>query len=309
MQSRSGSMLNSPLFMIDPVPNQSDSTSEVQRFIFKGDGIDSTKPIESKTGAYEKVGGIDDLYNVNTPTGAFQLSRSELKKTLLELKQFAKVSVRNLDTVRTESFRVIVEALRLLFGSQALYDLVLTDIRDIFADVTDIKPGTVAAYFIGCFSDDKFPGPMGCSPKCAASLPPVDGTPGYNNCDDLVLIFSEGIFSSLNDKRSKHVHIYIDGIDFKGFTPDNIKQLQEAEIEQASLIFGNPDGSYREVTSPLAIDKLPVQGATVVPVETTTTQSTSTTTDNTAGIIFAVILTIIIILLLYVLYRAYGPVM
>jgi hypothetical protein len=290
--------------MIDPAPveQRPEPTSEIQRFFFKG---------ETKNDTYEKIGGSDDLYNVKTPTGAFQLSRASLKETLLELKQHAKVSVLHLDPVQTESFRVIVEALRLLFGSQALYDLVLADIRDIFSDITDIKPGTVAAYFIGCFSDDKFPGPAGCSPKCAASLPPAEGTPGYTTCDDLVLIYADGTFNSLNDKRSKHVHIYIDAPEFKGFTSENIKQLRDAEIETASLIFGNPDGSYREVTSPLALDMLPIQAQAqtqTVQTSSTPTSTSTTTTDNTTGIIFAVVLAIVIIVLLFVLYRAYGPV-
>jgi hypothetical protein len=127
----------------------------------------------------------------------------------------------------------------------------------------------------------------------------------------LVLIYADGTFNSLNDKRSKHVHIYIDAPEFKGFTSENIKQLRDAEIETASLIFGNPDGSYREVTSPLALDMLPIQAQAqtqTVQTSSTPTSTSTTTTDNTTGIIFAVVLAIVIIVLLFVLYRAYGPV-
>lgn len=315
MSQRLGSNINSPLFMADPVPvrrngNQNASYNTDQSFFVKGEEIQN-----GHTGSYEHVGGEEDIFIINGQGGSFQLHRKTLKDTLSDLKTQANVSVRQLSPEHTESFRSIVEALRLLYGSQALYDLVLTDIRAVFSDIKDVKPGTVAAFFIGCFNDDKFPGPMGCSPKCAASLPPAEGTPGYTNCDDLVLIYSEGLFSSLNEKRSSHSYIYIGDADFSGFTVENIRQLREAGIENSSLIFGNQDGSYREVTSALTLDQLPRK----LESETSKLQSSATNnqpapnnTENSnttsgAGIVFAIIIIVIIILLLVVLYRAYNP--
>lgn len=298
MSQRLGSNINSPLFMSDPVPIRTNGTQSInnnnsdQSFLIKGD--------DSRSSSYHNGSSNDDVLIINSQGGSFQLHRQTLKETLNDLKSQANVSVKNLSPENTESFKSIVEALRLLYGSQALYDLVLNDIRDVFADIKDIKPGTVAAFFIGCFNDDKFPGPMGCSPKCAASLPPSEGTPGYNNCDDLVLIYSEGMFSSLNEKRSTHSYIYIEDYNFSGFTTDNLRQLREAGIENASLVYGNSDGSYREVTSPLTIDQLPAKS-----VQTTqNVTETSTTSNSGAAIAFAIILIAIIILLLVVLYRS-----
>ena len=165
MSQRLGSNINSPLFMADPVPvrhngNQTSSHNNDQSIFVKGDD-----PKENSNGTYEHIGGDEDVFIVNSQGGSFQLHRNTLKEALIELKTQANVSIRQLSPTNTESFRSIVEALRLLYGSQALYDLVLTDIRAVFSDVKDIKPGTVAAFFIGCFNDDKYPGPMGCSPK------------------------------------------------------------------------------------------------------------------------------------------------
>lgn len=301
MSQRLGSNINSPLFMADPVPvrggQQTNTTSNPdQSFFVKGeDG--------KNKGSYEHVGGDDDVFIINGQGGSFQLHRNTLKETLEDLKTQAHVSVRHLSPNHTESFRSIVEALRLLYGSQALYDLVLADIRGVFNDVRDVKPGTVAAFFVGCFSDDKFPGPMGCSPKCAASLPPSEGTPGYANCDDLVLIYSEGLFSSLNEKRSSHAYIYISDPDFAGFTADNLRQLRAADIENVSLVFGNADGSYREVTSALPIDQLPKKAGEENALAVSQSEGDSGSNNAGVGIALAIIIIIIIVLLFIVLFR------
>lgn len=304
--SRLGSNINSSLFMSDPVPVRNNGSQNISHFTDQSYFVKGDNNKDDTVSSYEHVGGEEDVFIINSEGGSFQLHRKTLKEILSELKPHANVSVRQLNPEHTESFRSIVEALRLLYGSQALYDLVLTDIRNVFSDIKDVKPGTVAAFFIGCFNDDKFPGPMGCSPKCAASLPPSEGTPGYANCEDLVLIYTEGLFSSLNVKRSSHAYIYIEDNNFSGFTNENILQLKDAGIENASLVFGNQDGSYREITSALPIDQLPHK------VETSSVQSTNVTTEqneptsNGAGIVFAIIIIVIIILLFVILYRAYN---
>jgi hypothetical protein len=307
MSLKFGSNINSPLFMSDPVPvrnskNQNGLATADQSFFVKGD-----EPAKQESDSYEHLGGEDDVFLINSQGGSFQLHRNTLKETLRELKTQSHVSIRNLSADHTEAFRSVIEALRLLYGSQALYDIVLSDIRAIFSDVKDIKPGTVAASFVGCFNDDKFPGPMGCSPKCAAALPPTEGTPGYYNCEDLVLIYSGGLFSSLNDKLSTHAYIYIGEDDFKGFSQENIRQLREAGIENASLVFGNQDGSYREITGVLTLDQLPAKDSVELTANETQSPTANETSSNTTGaIVIGVIIIVIVLLLLVILYRTYA---
>lgn len=291
MSVSSGSSLSSSFFLNDSL--KVNTKDQEPSYLIKGDEIPNPKQ-----DSYEHIGGDDDIFLINGPSESFQLHRKTLKDALLELKNYSHQPLRNLDSRNTESFRSIVEALRLLYGSQALYDIILSDIRSIFGDIKDIKPGTVAAFFIGCFNDDKFPGPMGCSPKCAASLPPTEGTPGYANCDDLVLIYN-GLFSSLNEKRSSHAYIYIETKDFTNFTPENINQLKDAAISHATLIFGNEDGSYSEVTSSLPVDQLPVS---ITPSPQVTTSS-STTTSSSANLIFFILLVAVIVISLVVLFK------
>jgi hypothetical protein len=309
MSQRLGSNINSPLFMTDPVPVRNNGIQNIshnsdQSFFVKGDEIK-----EDTSGTYEHVGGDDDIYIINNQGNRFKFHRNPLKDTLEELKTQLNVQVRHLSIDHTELFKTIVDALRLLYSNHTMYNLVLNDIHTAFSDVKDIKPGTVAAFFIGCFNDDKFPGPLGCSPKCASSLPPIEGTSGYQNCDDIVLIYSEGLFSSLNEKRSDHAYIYIEDVDFSGFYTENIQQLREAGIENATLIFGNQDGSYREITGTLLIDQLPCKtedNNTVGQSIKTNVQVTNDndTNSNSAGMVFIIIIIIIIILLLIVLYRS-----
>lgn len=306
MSHRLGSNINSPLFMTDPVPGRRpenhtgfNNNHSLDSFYVKGE---ETK--ETTADSYEHLGGKEDVFIINSQGGAFQLHRNTLKQTLSELKTQAGVSIRQLTPEHTEAFRGVMEALRLLYGSQALYDLVLTDIRNVFNDVSEIKPGTVAAFFIGCFNDDKFPGPMGCSPKCAASLPPTEGTPGYVNCDDLVLIYSGGLFSSLNEKSSSHAYIYIGDVDFQGFTSENLRELRNAGIENASLVFGNQDGTYREVSSSLPVDQLPITRENPVQASLQSSiQSSEDTNNNGAGLVVFIIILVIVVLLAVMLYR------
>jgi len=306
MSSRSETKINSELFMSDPVPirshiSKSLSNNKEQGFFVKGD--------EGKEMGYEHIGGDEDIFIIKGQGDSFQLHRKVLKDTLVSLKSQAHVSIRQLNPQNTEYFKSVVEALRLLYGSPALYDLVLLDIRSVFGDIQNVKPGELGAFFIGCFSESNFNGPQGCNPTCVSSIVPTDGTPGYSVCEDLVLIYSDGSFSSLNERQSKHAYVYISEDNFQGFSNANIEQLKEAGLVSISLIFGNPDGSYKEMGSPLTLNQLPKSNGSVGPMQVSqqTTTDTTDTSDSGAGIVIAVIIIIMIILLLIFLYRGYKP--
>lgn len=271
-----------------------------QTFLLKGHDSDSSV-------------SSDDIVVVNNEGGSFQLHRRTLRETLEELKKYSGSYIKNLAHDQTESFKSVVEALRLLHGSQALYDIVLTDIRSVFGDVKTIIPGTVAAFFIGCFNDDKFNGPLGCSPKCAASLPPTENTPGYSNCENLVLLYINGEFSSLNEKESSFAYIHVLSSQFSGFSKENIDQLSQAGIQTAAIVYGNDDGTYQEITNPVTLDQLPQRAdtpiskmqANAVTASPESSSASSSSSTNVAAIVFIVVIILIIILLLVILYRSY----
>jgi hypothetical protein len=292
MSSRLNRGISNSLFNKPPVPIKKGITenNKSPQFLVKGTNDKIT---------YETDTNNDDIFLIKSGEGSFKLNRGTLKENLLELKKFSNVQVKELGPKQTELFKSIVEALKYLYKSKDLYVLVLKDIHNVFSDVKDIKPGSVAAFYLGCFSDDeKFMDSMGCNPKCTSSLPPPEGTPGYYACDDLVLIYKDGLFHSLNDKTSKHVYIYMGEDEFEGFTEENVKQLKDGKIEKASLIYGNPDGSYKEVTSAVLVDDLPM--------ENSDNSNNDTESNNGAGIVLIIVLIAIIILLIVLFYRYYN---
>lgn len=240
-------------------------------------------------------GSDQDVLEVKNDGGSFQLHRDTLKQTLSELKKFANIQVKNLDEEHTAAFRNVVEAVRLLYSSQAIYDLVLKDIHAVFSDVKNVNPGSVAAFFVGCFTDDKFTGPLGCSPKCASSLPPTEGTPGYASCEDLVLVYSGDVFQSLNEKRSVHCYVYVEDPNFKEFTPENVKQLKDSGIQNVTLILSAADGSYREIKEKLPVDSVPLKAKEEI--------NTKQSSVNVGGVIFSILILVLVVLLIIFLLR------
>lgn len=291
--------ISSEFFMSDPT--------------ISGQSERSVKDKPTKPAIFSK--GVDDeeepLYVHDTGHNKYQIHRDVLKETLTNLKPHSHVFISDLPDTHKSSLDEVIKALKILYKSPAVYDLVLKDIRDIFADVQNPPPATVGSFFLGCTGEDNFPGPLGCSPKCAASLPPTHGTPGYDTCDDLVLVYTkDGKFGSLNENKSEHAYIYIDNDGFNAFTPANIQQLRQHGVKTVSIVYGGADGSYREVTTPTALDQLPVNQKLQPQQSVQTKQddnNTSTSTSNAAGVVILIIVIIIIILLLVALgSRYYG---
>ena len=232
--------------------------------------------------------GISDSLLVDE-NKAVEVNRATLRKALHDLFPVSNTAVQDLSPHDTEIFRSVVETLRLLFHSPALYDMLLKDVREVFTQ-DQVRPGTVGAFFRGCFIDNDFNGPLGCSPKCADSLPPPEGIPGHQQSDDLVLIYREGDFHSLNERVSLHCYVYLEDATFNHFTAANIAKLHDAGIEQATIIYGNSDGSYQRVVGPLALDALPVAPSTA-------TEDNYNGALTVIGISVAVLVIIVLIML------------
>lgn len=290
--SRQRSKITSPLFKITGDANLS---SKTKSFFIKGkDDI-----------TYQREGGKEDVFNIKTKEGNFKLSRKDLKDALENLKTQSNIPVKQLPENHKETYDNILDALKFLYGSPELYEMIMEDIKNIFRDVKKIIPGTVAAFFVGCSSDEKFSGPIGCDPRCAASLPPGESIPGYSNCDDLVLAYIKGTFSALNNKKSPHAYIYIGDVDFNGFPVEDIEKLKRERVENVTLIFAHEDSdkSYKEVSKVTHIDKLPVkqEGKST---QLGQTEDGNNSGDNGAGVAVVIIIVVVIIILLIILYQS-----
>jgi hypothetical protein len=311
MFRRTGSTISSPLFLSGTDSSKEGARSRSVESTFIPKGEESTFSISSfsvpstpHSSAPDPPDASAEELQFNTKDGPFKLNRDTLRATLNDLKAHGSTLISKLPKTQASIFKNIVDIMGVVYDTQGLYDIVLSDIRSVFTNTENVRPGTLEAFLIGCANDDKFTGPMGCNPKCAAGLPPPDGTPGYTQCEDMVLIYGDGNFSALNEQVSTHTYIYVDGPDFKGFSSENIRSLREANISQVTLLYGGPNGSYTEVTPKLSLEQLP-STSTVKSSDVNATQTNSTTV-NGAGVALVIILIIIIILLLIALWARYA---
>jgi len=257
------SLIDSSLYINDSYTSESHSPS-----------LNSTSEV-----TYEKLS--ENHYIIRTDEKSYELDRKDMINTLNKLHKHSHQLVAQLDKECRDLLTSTIEATRILYNSKALKNLVLDDIKSIYHDIKNPVPGTVGAFFIGCFNDDNFKGPIGCNPRCAASLF------GCHNeqieCADTVLIFSQGQFTKLNDKKSLHCIIYIEDHQFTDFANHHIHRLKQAGHQQMTLVYSHADGSYKHVTDRIDIGTI----------------TTSDDETSTVWMILIIILVIIGLLLLF----------
>lgn len=275
-----GTSINSSLFMSDPVTvritTNQERKNKNKKFFYKG---------------ADKNLGSNDVFIVKNQNGSFQFNRNTFRETVSDLKSQSNTPVRKLDSKHLEMLKNVLEALKIVNNSKEVYDLAIKDIQDIFSDVRDVKPGTVSSFFIGCFNtfSNSFPGPMGCNPRCAGSITPQ----GLAECDDLVLIYSEGTFNSLNNKTAEHAYIYIDDPKFQGFNQEEISKLRNSGVKNITLVF-NQNGAFN-LSNTISIDELSKK------IENTQTLDPR----SLSGMIFVFIIILVSVLVFLFIYRNY----
>jgi len=237
-----------------------------------------------KLPVYEKISETEDIYIIHTKDHSYELHRTRLIDTLKELHKYAHIQITQLDEKQSKLLASTIETTRLLYNTKALKDLVLKDIQHIYSHIKNPVPGTVASFFIGCFNLDEFTGPLGCNPRCAASLLKCEGV--SFECGDTILIFSNHDFTSVNKKMTTHAYIYIEDENFKEFSKHEYNRLNDAGIKSVTLIYGNADGSYREITNEIFLNH-------------------SNTTDAT-NIGWIILIIVIILLIIIALMFFYG---
>ena len=244
------------------------------------------KGMGNPTNEVSKTKDDDDNLQVNiSQTQNIIINRKNFSDSLKTLKEYANVNIQHLKEQIKNIFTSVVETINLVSTTTA-YKVILDDVKKIFSDIKDVVPGTVAAYFVGCYDDTLFDGPIGCNPKCAASIHPDES---QNLCDDLVVIYEENCFKNLNTKISENAYIYVNS-SFTKFLPENINQLNNIGIKYARIVYGDEKGSYKEVSALTPLSELPVESSTM------TTQSSSATNAQIAFIVILIILIILLIL-------------
>lgn len=269
----SRSLINTSLFM-----NPSNS------FTSSDETVSSDNEHEA---SYVKVSDEEDLYIIHTSDKKFYLYRQRLLNTVRELHAYANVQITQLEEEQTKLLESTIEATRILYNSNVLKKLILDDIQEIFKDVKNPTPGSVSAFFLACFNNDNFQGPLGCNPRCAASSLGCDTF----NCADTILVYSNRQFNALNDKQTSHAYIYIESDKFTAFQHKDVEQLKDAHISSVTLIYGNKNGTYREITYKMSLDQLPT--------------SNNTTTASSGTIVLIIIIMFIILALVFLYGNGY----
>jgi hypothetical protein len=261
--------------------------------------VDNEEIIFKGESSYDHIGGPNDVFMIKFDDNQYNLSRNALYESLEELNLLAEISVTDLTTDQKDCFRTVVNALKILKNSDELYGIIMLDINKIFNEIKVVKPGTVAAYFIGCKNSEEsgiFSDNLGCDPKCTSSLNDSDSS---LVCEDTVLIYSNGEFTSLNDSNSSNCYIYIGHDEDIDFSRKNVKELKNAGISTVVLVYGNSDGSYKEITNPLPLTQLSVHDNHNNTASENDTKTGTNKTGIAVGLGFATLALIILILILW----------
>lgn len=182
-----------------------------------------------------------------------------VRRDLTELKQYSNQLVRDLPVAPRQVHEKITRLVRTLVPEdlQEVHDI----FSEVFADVKELKPGTVGAYYAGCFHENStLPSdiPLSCSVTCAGQIPHPKHDEKWKMCDYRVfwLSFHEGRkrleMVSLNpdENKGKNCIIFHDtskGKEIPKLSSEDIAQFRKEGIEQIRMIgYDEKTGVYTD---------------------------------------------------------------
>lgn len=226
--------------------------------------------------------------------GGYIFDKKSFKKNAKELKKSAHLSIRDLGIEQMDSLKFIIETLKYLAQDPEKYDLAVSTLEEIFHAEVNPQPGTLAGFFSGCFFNKKFSGPGECNPQCLESIKEGQGQIPLDECEDTVLIYKDGTFSTLHESDNRaHVYIYLPNHSFQYFKTEDIETLKQSGVKRVTLIFSNEDGSLKETTSIRDVESLPLENCP---------NGNNNNNNSWAWIIFLIFFIIIIIIIFVCFY-------
>ena len=196
-------------------------------------------------------------------SGDYGIDKDNFRKHCEELKPFAKVQKSELSEEYYNKVRAIAELATHTYNNP-LYAEMVEIVEEVFKDVEDPQPGSVAGFFRGCYSPSKFPGRNGCSATCAGNLP-IPDYPGWRFCDKHVGIYRNGKFERCHQPVKDTDTILIHVVDKSFLMQQNdIDEMKESGITHAIVIPYN-NGEYGPESKPVRISDLPVSSVATKP--------------------------------------------
>lgn len=249
------------------------------------------------------VSHTDDMFVVTLPTEQVEISRSTIRKIATQLKPYANTRIVDLPPDVRKSMDQLFQFTGWLHAIPDGYKMVADDIREIFAEVSEIRVGTVAAHLEGCRpTADNFPGPLGCNPKCAGSLAPTDDN--FQTCQDSVFSFDGKNFLTLANRNTKHAYIHISHNVIDNGT-EVLAKLKASGIASVTLLKEDDKGDYQKGAVALPLDKISSLANLAITQSTGDLEESASDEDEnpvsstaTVGWVIALILTVIFIVVI-----------
>lgn len=219
------------------------------------------------------------------------INKKQFKEWLQNLKTQSDVPTTKLSSEYEEEFKLVKEHLRVIYGTDAFtyYNEI---IKETFSNVNSV-PGTVAAFFAGCCTDENFTGPKMCAPKCSSSLDPNDA----EGCPVAVFVYQNRSLKKLNNRISSQAYVHVMDPNFKTFSSKQISDLKDYGITHLSLTTQNSDGNFGINSEMQSIEFVPQQ-----------TGGSGMSTGAWVGIGIAIVVIIILLVVLgFYLYDGNKP--
>lgn len=151
-----------------------------------------------------------------------------------------------------DDFKQMLVYIQLLYNTDN-YEVLFNTVHKHFNDLKEVKPGTIGAYFGGCFNNHLIANTdlnnlhAGCIPVCAGSMPPSKSYMANNNwsfCDDTVIwlkysndAYTMTILHTIPGSNQALVFLNISDLSqFNGLTEAEKNQLMGVGIQQIKLI-------------------------------------------------------------------------
>ena len=114
-------------------------------------------------------GDISELFFKGSEINKVDLD--EMKKIIAEFRRYADVDIKKLRPYQSKRLNKMAYYVSLLYNHKESYMLMVSEIKKVFSNLTEVAPGTVGAYFYGCFLRTDFE--EKCSLVCANSISPL----------------------------------------------------------------------------------------------------------------------------------------
>lgn len=218
-------------------------------------------------GHSNKSSDSSENYKQQPNNQVIKIDVKQLNQTLSRLRKNSNKlyhEVENSSGQLRDDFKQILMYIQLLYNTDN-YEVLFNMVYKHFNDLKNVKPGTIGAYFGGCFNYHNVDNTnlsnlqIGCIPVCAGSMPPSKSYINQNNwsfCDDTVIwlkyntdAYTMTILHTIPNSNRALIFLNISNFsEFNGFTDSEKNQLSGVNIKQIKLI-GVNDYKYVMLTS------------------------------------------------------------